>query len=79
MPSGMLRNIPIMVVIERTMPVRNRFPVTFCTYIEKMGDVVPQPKVYVKNAIEIGKITLLKLIVCRKSLNSLNILITLLR
>jgi len=51
-----------MVVIERTMPVRNRFPVTFCTYIEKMGDVVPQPKVYVKNAIEIGKITLLKLI-----------------
>ena len=69
----MRRLIPIIVVIERITPVRNRFPVTFATYIEKMGDVIPQPKVYIKNAIEIGKITLLKLTICRKSLNSLNI------
>jgi hypothetical protein len=72
-PNGMLRNIPIIVVSERIRPVRNRFPVTFSTYIENIGDVIPQPKVYMKNAIEIGKITLLKLAMCRRSLNSLNI------
>jgi hypothetical protein len=71
-PNGMLRNIPIIVVSERIRPVRNRFPVTFSMYIEKIGDVIPQPNVYMKNAIEIGKITLLKLTMCRRSLNSLN-------
>ena len=47
--------------------------ITYSTPIEKIGDVIPQPKVYMKNAIEIGKITLLKLTMCRNSPNSLNI------
>ena len=43
--KGMLRNIPIVVVNERITPVKNRFPVTFSTYMEKIGEVIPQPKV----------------------------------
>jgi hypothetical protein len=73
MPKGMLRNTPIIVVRERMTPVRNKLPVTLSTYIEKTGDVIPWPKVYMKNANEIGRITLLKLAICHKSVNSLNI------
>jgi hypothetical protein len=72
-PNGILRNIPIIVVREKISPLKDKFPVTPFTNIEKIGEVIPQPKVYMKNVIEIGYITLLKLAMCCSSLNSLNI------
>jgi len=72
-PNGILRNIPIIVVREKIRPLKGKFPVTSFTNIEKIDEVIPQPKVYMKNAVETGTKMLLKLLACLKSLNSLNI------
>ena len=46
---------PAIVVTERPSTVRKVFAVTSFMYMEKMGEVAPQPKVQMKKAEEMGR------------------------